>query len=54
MLAATFLAIFFVPLFFKLINDRRFKTTAQDFEHPEHTLHNAPAPASSAPDDSKD
>ena len=41
MLAATFLAIFFVPLFFKLINDRRFKTTAQDFEHPEHTLHNA-------------
>jgi multidrug efflux pump subunit AcrB len=26
MLAATFLAIFFVPLFFKLINDKRFKT----------------------------
>jgi multidrug efflux pump subunit AcrB len=42
MLAATFLAIFFVPLFFKLINDRRFKTTAQDFEHPKHTLHNQP------------
>jgi multidrug efflux pump subunit AcrB len=36
MLAATFLAIFFVPLFFKLINDRRLRTTAQDFEHPVH------------------
>ncbi len=36
MLAATFLAIFFVPLFFKLIHDRRFKTTEQDFQHPEH------------------
>jgi hydrophobe/amphiphile efflux-1 (HAE1) family protein len=42
MLAATFLAIFFVPLFFKLINDKRFKTTDQDFEHPVHILHNAP------------
>ncbi len=39
MLAATFLAIFLVPLFFKLINDRRFKTTAEDFHHPEHVLH---------------
>jgi hydrophobe/amphiphile efflux-1 (HAE1) family protein len=35
MLGATFLAIFFVPLFFKLIHDRRLKTTPQDFEHPE-------------------
>ncbi|MES2934021.1 MAG: multidrug efflux RND transporter permease subunit [Pseudomonadota bacterium] len=43
MLAATFLAIFFVPLFFKLFNDRRLKTTAQDFEHPVHILHNDPA-----------
>ncbi len=42
MLAATFLAIFFVPLFFKLINDRRFKTTEEDFDHPVHILHNAP------------
>ncbi|MBC7404772.1 MAG: multidrug efflux RND transporter permease subunit [Cytophaga sp.] len=42
MLAATFLAIFFVPLFFKLINDRRFTTTEEDFEHPVHILHNAP------------
>ncbi|AZP13403.1 efflux RND transporter permease subunit [Undibacterium parvum] len=45
MLAATFLAIFFVPLFFKLINDKRFKTTAQDFDHPVHILHNAPVVA---------
>jgi hydrophobe/amphiphile efflux-1 (HAE1) family protein len=36
MLGATFLAIFFVPLFFKLLNDRRFKTTKEDFDHPEH------------------
>ena len=36
MLAATFLAIFLVPLFFKLINDRRFTTTAEDFHHPDH------------------
>lgn len=42
MIGATFLAIFFVPLFYKLINDRRFKTTDKDFEHPEHILHNAP------------
>jgi multidrug efflux pump subunit AcrB len=42
MMAATFLAIFFVPLFFKLINDRRLKTTAEDFDHPVHILHNAP------------
>ena len=42
MLAATFLAIFFVPLFFKLINDKRLKTTEQDFDHPVHILHNAP------------
>jgi len=34
MLAATFLAIFFVPLFFKLINDKRLKTTEADFAHP--------------------
>ncbi|GAC1419516.1 MAG: efflux RND transporter permease subunit [Burkholderiaceae bacterium] len=36
MLAATFLAIFLVPLFFKLINDRRFRTTDEDFHHPDH------------------
>jgi hydrophobe/amphiphile efflux-1 (HAE1) family protein len=40
MLAATFLAIFFVPLFFKLINDKRLKTTEEDFQHPE--VHHAP------------
>ena len=42
MLAATFLAIFFVPLFFKLIYDRRFRTTEKDFEHPEHQYKNDP------------
>lgn len=35
MMAATFLAIFFVPLFFKLINDKRIRTTEEDFHHPE-------------------
>lgn len=40
MLAATFLAIFFVPLFFKLIHDKRLKTTEEDFHHPE--VHHAP------------
>lgn len=40
MLAATFLAIFFVPLFFKLIYDRRFSTTEKDFDHPEHDYKN--------------
>lgn len=45
MLAATFLAIFFVPLFFKLINDKRLRTTAQDFEHPVHLpLHASATP----------
>ena len=41
MLAATFLAIFFVPLFFKLINDKRLKTTEDDFAHPVTTAHYA-------------
>lgn len=39
MLAATFLAIFFVPLFFKLVNDRRIKTLPEDFHHPEPKHH---------------
>ena len=39
MLAATFLAIFFVPLFFKLINDKRLKTTEADFAHPVTSSH---------------
>jgi HAE1 family hydrophobic/amphiphilic exporter-1/multidrug efflux pump len=38
MLAATFLAVFFVPLFFKLLMERRLKTTKKDFEHNESTL----------------
>ena len=41
MLAATFLAIFFVPLFFKLINDKRLKTTEADFAHPVTTAHHS-------------
>jgi hydrophobe/amphiphile efflux-1 (HAE1) family protein len=42
MIAATFLAIFLVPLFFKLIYDRRFKTLDSDFNHPEHHYANDP------------
>jgi hypothetical protein len=42
MIAATFLAIFLVPLFFKLIYDRRFKTLDSDFDHPEHHYANDP------------
>lgn len=34
MLAATFLAIFFVPFFFKLLVDRRLRATAAEFEKP--------------------
>jgi hydrophobe/amphiphile efflux-1 (HAE1) family protein len=32
MLAATFLAVFLVPLFFKLVNDWHFRSTADDFK----------------------
>ena len=35
MLAATFLAVFFVPLFFKLLIDRRLRSRAEEFEQPE-------------------
>ena len=31
MLAATFLAVFLVPLFFKLVNDWNFRSTPEDF-----------------------
>ena len=34
MLAATFLAVFFVPLFFKLIIDRRLKSSDEEFDMP--------------------
>lgn len=34
MLAATFLAIFFVPFFFKLLIDRRFRTRKEEFQPP--------------------
>ncbi len=33
MLAATFLAVFLVPLFFKLVNDWNFKSKPEDFDH---------------------
>ena len=32
MLAATFLAVFLVPLFFKLVNDWHFRSTPEDFK----------------------
>ena len=32
MLAATFLAVFLVPLFFKLVNDWNFRSTPEDFQ----------------------
>ncbi len=35
MLAATFLAVFFLPFFFKLLIDRSLKTTPKDFVKPE-------------------
>ena len=33
MLAATFLAVFLVPLFFKLVNDWHFRSKPEDFAH---------------------
>ncbi len=35
MLAATFLAIFLVPLFFKLVNDWNFRSRPEDFKRPD-------------------
>ncbi len=35
MLAATFLAVFFLPFFFKLLISRRFRTRREEFEHPD-------------------
>ncbi len=37
MLAATFLAVFFLPFFFKLLIDRRFSTKPEEFESPKET-----------------
>ena len=42
MLAATFLAIFFVPFFFKVLIDRRLRTKPEEFTHPEQTPTNPP------------
>ncbi len=38
MLAATFLAIFLVPLFFKLVNDWNFRSRPEDFKRPDKLL----------------
>lgn len=37
MLAATFLAVFFVPLFFKLLNDKRLKSRPEEYDPPENS-----------------
>jgi multidrug efflux pump len=34
MMAATFLAVFFVPLFFKLLNDKRIKSRPEEYDPP--------------------
>ncbi len=36
MLAATFLAIFFIPLFYRLVTDRRLRTEPEEFERTPH------------------
>ena len=41
MLAATFLAVFLVPLFFKLVNDWNFRSTPQDFKFVGKPVHGA-------------
>ena len=38
MLAATFLAVFFLPLFFKLLMDRRLRSKEEEFIAPENTI----------------
>jgi hydrophobe/amphiphile efflux-1 (HAE1) family protein len=43
MLAATFLAIFLVPMFFKLVNDWHFCSTPEDFQRLKTPLHTADA-----------
>ena len=44
MLAATFLAIFLVPLFFKLVNDWHFRSQPEDFKNLNKPLHGEGAP----------
>jgi hydrophobe/amphiphile efflux-1 (HAE1) family protein len=39
MLAATFLAVFLVPLFFKLVNDWHFRSTPEDFKNLNKPVH---------------
>jgi Cu/Ag efflux pump CusA len=55
MIAATFLAIFFVPLFFRIINDRRlFESRSKEelmheVEHARTIAHHAPPPTPGHP-----
>jgi len=42
MLAATFLAIFFIPLFFRLVTDHRLRTDPDEFEQMPHRPSNIP------------
>ncbi len=44
MLAATFLAVFFLPLFFKLVNDWNFRSKPEDFQGLRKRMPDAPAP----------
>lgn len=42
MLAATFLAVFFIPLFYHWVNDRRLKAAQAEIDaHPQHMHGNA-------------
>jgi hydrophobe/amphiphile efflux-1 (HAE1) family protein len=43
MLAATFLAVFLVPLFFKLVNDWHFRSEPEDYTHLNQITHGAGA-----------
>ena len=43
MLAATFLAVFLVPLFFKLVNDWHFRSTESDFKNLNKPVHSKEA-----------
>jgi len=50
MLAATFLAIFFIPVFYRLVTDRRLRTSPEEFEqHPHLPPHTSPRTPSHHP-----
>ena len=44
MLAATFLAVFLVPLFFKLVNDWNFRSTPDDYKFLNKPAHGPKSP----------